>query len=1120
MFGDVRIIENSVQKNVYSKNLNKKIKKVPIANIRAMTRANLFKKIKNVRSQLEVRYDKTYIEDARINTNDLKKLLKRLQQRMYAQKKRRTNMFGNRPVNRIQRNYVLIDEIDQYKQYRVSAETKNLLEMYKVIKNIDMELKRDHPNSFENAFPATILFYKIENQNRVRKTTIDVDYLDSFNDFVGRVEEIQRGEVEGSGKFLENKYTLIVNKFDIAYYTVDALGKSKNMLYKCMGLDDGVKGTCLHQVAKHLGVKNIAKRCSELSKFLDEAQMQNIDLKIYSNSFKLKHGFENLKSCKIKKHIAYKIEDKDIENCVYIEPEDENRAKHKLIYCETNQHIDILTTEKPEIKDEIYLTRKMHIINKNKIILKHKQHRKNKDDKAKIPPENLNIFFDYETIIKWSDVNVMVPYALSVLIVTDEELKKLNQLEKNNNKKMIKKYVEAHCINWRGYDCSKKFYNKILEIHLNKYITLISFNGANFDNFILLKDFSEIDSDAIRNIRYNGNQILNFQIAGRHSLFDVHKHLTGSLKECCKGFGIKNFCKKDLSHKYAQKQYDTGTLEDSLKGVWGKKLKKYNNYDVLSLGLLFYRYREALINVPLLKKYGTELHKYPTIGKIIYDIFQRHIKYKNINLPKLTLKQYKALQKYKVAGRVELFNGVKHIKKRISSADVCSLYPYICAILNIYMPCGEIKTIKETKIFHNVETKKSDIDKRIYFLYCDVDQSNLKGKNFPTIYPNKTKKINDWKETKLKGYLLSSPMIEQFEMFDCDVKILDKEGFYFTEKVKNYEMFGFLHELMTIKNFQDCLKRKKDPKHNPALRECVKLLMNAISGKVIEGLHNKKTVEISTNTFMKLKKKKTVSNLTAINKIGAKIFCSYKVTEESILGAQRPIYLGVLIYDYAKCYMYNNIYAPVGLKNLLYTDTDAAKLRYKHLLHWVKKYAGNRIVPHWKYIETIDERYKTHKLYEQDSKVFGSFEEELPPENIGGIFTNKKCWHVYCKDKSKNKFGFKGISKKDVYLQNLDHDFLKSRIIHHKDGTQTKKVNVIDAQKAYYFYNSSDDTFENKNKDLFMELHTKKSVYILCQSFRKSVNNTLQKVELEDSKRYNKHNNTLQCVYTVKKLKC
>lgn len=254
-------------------------------------------------------------------------------------------------------------------------------------------------------------------------------------------------------------------------------------------------------------------------------------------------------------------------------------------------------------------------------------------------------------------------------------------------------------------------------------------------------------------------------------------------------------------------------------------------------------------------------------------------------------------------------------------------------IAPVYYPCGD-------KVYTDVY-----VEDKIGFYYCDIDQSNLRNMNLPKIYAKKTKIENDWgHEEVLEDYLISNVMIDLLKKYGC--KVVIKKGFYFTDKMKSCEMFDFLLDFMKAKNEQDTKKKFKDETYNSALRETLKLLMNSLSGKVIEGLHTEKTKNVeSVGDYMCLVEKSKKVN--TINAIGNKIFITYEMHEEDLIKKQRPIYLGVLIYDYAKSYMYENSYSKVGLDQLLYTDTDASKFRYSRFIEWKKEIDDNNIqVPH------------------------------------------------------------------------------------------------------------------------------------------------------------------------------
>ena len=139
-----------------------------------------------------------------------------------------------------------------------------------------------------------------------------------------------------------------------------------------------------------------------------------------------------------------------------------------------------------------------------------------------------------------------------------------------------------------------------------------------------------------------------------------------------------------------------------------------------------------------------------TVGTTIYDMFKHHNK--NVKFPKLTYDHYASIQKDKIAGRVEMFNGIQEITEKMASIDVCSIYPYVMCVLNGYYPCGDI-----------IETENYKGDDTLGFYYCDIDQSNLRINNKPNIYAFKTKEENNW---DYKGIL------ENYFINNIDIGIL------------------------------------------------------------------------------------------------------------------------------------------------------------------------------------------------------------------------------------------------------------------------------------------------------------------------------------------------------------
>ena len=266
----------------------------------------------------------------------------------------------------------------------------------------------------------------------------------------------------------------------------------------------------------------------------------------------------------------------------------------------------------------------------------------NKTNKLNKYVNNYKIFFDYETVIDFDYNNCMIEYSCSILICTDEDLEELDAIDIEGDREKLNKFLYPNdrpprVICFKGYDCSTQLIKWVCDNQItylgkkNNRFDFVSFNGSNFDNFILLNALlrqNETDLDCellnVSDVFYNGNQILNFKINMKHSTFDIRKHLVGSLKDCCEGFKVNMCSKLDFNHNKAQQLHEDNQLMDYIKD--NKELEEYNNMDCISLAIIFKRYRDALISMPQTKKYGENLTDNKTIGGIIYNIFKDHTK--------------------------------------------------------------------------------------------------------------------------------------------------------------------------------------------------------------------------------------------------------------------------------------------------------------------------------------------------------------------------------------------------------------------------------------------------------------------------------------------------------------
>jgi hypothetical protein len=1035
----------------------------------------------------------------------------------------------------------LIDRVKFFSKYGfrfVNIKTEE--QFYNAIKDAEIRF----PNNLQ---PTSVSIYIKDKEagNKVRAISLSINDLFTFDTFKEALNRIISGNFAGSDAIDLQQYEIVYDEFALASANIAGEGSSEDMIYEVYGIEQSKRkvgnrevgnGDCAYQCLlkiKELGIDinfndidiNKLRNLEYLMNFI---QSKKLPIDIITNSFRLKKNqgkiiYNNPTQKKIvikdkkgmeRNYICSKIVlGEDVESVkIHHQIVIGNDKKYTIIYDEINQHYDVIK-DNLKIRDNIYLSLCCKVIKDDKILFTAREVNKNSKAEKKVDLEY--VFFDYETVIDFTKNLCMKEYSLSILVLNSNQLVSLAEADEKKDEKEVQRIRRTCCKTFLGYDCSPQFIKWIIENQGDKAFVFVGFNNANFDNFIfldaLLRHNDMSDEFSVSDIRYNGSQLLDFTMAGRHSTFDIHKHLMGSLKANCESFKINCCAKKSFDHNKAQQLYLDGKLIDFITD--NDELKEYNEYDVLATAVLFQKYKNALLEIKATKEFAPELHSIKTVGSLIFKVFEKSKKEKKFELPKLSFERYNDLQKSKIAGRVELFNGVQKVMERLVSTDVCSLYPYVMAILNVYYPCGEIK-----------DTDKYMGKDVIGFYYCDIDQSNLRGKNLPKIYAKKTTMENDWgHEEVLENYLISNVIIELLLRYGC--KVVIKNGFYFTEKKKSCDMFDFLLDFMSAKNEQDTNKKNKVVIYNPALRETLKLLMNSLSGKVIEGLHTDQTKNVdSVEEYMKIKEKS--ESINTINTIGNKIFVSYEVSGESLIHKQRPIYLGVLIYDYAKSYMYDYSYSKVGLDQLLYTDTDASKFRYKKFLEWKEWVDTKNIqVPHWEEVEKIDERYKNHKIYETGSKVFGSFEDELE-DNIGTDYVfyclQKKSW-CYAVD-GHSKFRFKGLNGSALLLT-LGEDFIKAKTIKHKskngkDAWEEKKYYIEpDKELEVYNYaqNNKHTAIENNNELKFFEqIYSTGEAYLLCSSFRKIVKNSAHNVELGNDKKYNNLMNKVQVNYMMK----
>jgi hypothetical protein len=1016
----------------------------------------------------------------------------------------------------------------KYKRTRfISQGANNIQDLYNNILSI---IERDAGN--QRVF-ASIFFN--DSDGNVRQVGVNILNLASAQDLEDYINNLRLGNVQGSDA-ISDEFTLDLNKFDVSILQLDAINAKDDseIIYKTMNILSTLpkkqikrkrsllekfedSNPCVRAVFAHFGIEfnpEIHCRSDEMIKTLIDH-----DITILSNTLSLSKDFKFIHFKKYARdNFIYPQEHAQLFEHVYIHQGDSEK-----ICVVSKDHIDIIlndqnSLENLEFKDNLRMNYhgNLFVDSKKSSNITYKE--SSESSSNSIPCETKKesndttyVFFDYETVVDYHDESIMVPYSLSVFVSNDTQNEILSNFDLDSDDLACSKIRKLNSKTFIGHDCTAQFFQWFfndLTTRIRTNVVFIGFNNVCFDNLILYRDIKklginiEIESQIFAcggllnfSFRYNGRKI---------DTFDVSKHLVGSLKKLCADFRVKVCGKRAFDHEIPQAMFNDSKLFEWI-AENKDDLIEYNEFDVISLAIIYHRYRAALLHISEAILYAKDLTSSKTIGGLIYKIFKDYIeKIKNtldfvpendqifsqepMNsknnsiFPKLPHKWYTDLLEGKSAGRVQCFQGKTKFIEQIVSFDVCSLYPYVMACVNRWYPYGNL-----------IETVGAQFEEDLIgFYYTTFDQSNLARQNLPLILPLKERdhlgNITENNYNCRKGIcetpmLISSVDVKQLRRYGCKYQI--HGGFYFSHKMKSCDMFKPILQFMQAKNVQDNLKKSKSTEYNPALRETLKLFMNSLSGKVIEGLHTDKMKIFKPDQLEEMNKFfATQRNVKFIDLLGDSLHVSYEIdsSERKTLLKQRPVYLGALIYAHAREHMYNYGYSRVGLDRLLYTDTDSIKFPKKYVDDYLQS-TEQESVPHWPEVEEYDPKFINHKLFDLNSKVFGSFEDELQKDHDdNNLFycLQKKVWCVLSFNNgvpTNAKWRGKGFNSRSIMLSNGT-----------PIGNSDSESNEESAETQYHFFET---LFNNNTFDLE------------CKSFRKIVGN--QKIcTSETPERFNK----------------
>lgn len=511
---------------------------------------------------------------------------------------------------------------------------------------------------------------------------------------------------------------------------------------------------------------------------------------------------------------------------------------------------------------------------------------------------------------------------------------------------------------------------------------LIGYNNSRFDNFILLNS-----SKNVGHCFFAGNSILKMFIHG-YSCYDLCRLLCTSMKNAAQSFEC-NVNKLEFDHHRVQTMYENDTWVDP-------NVTDYVERDVDTLRELFFKCRSAFQN---------DIETYPTIGSMTYGYFKKEMAKKRYELPILPYEDDAFIRQAVIGGRAEIYQQ-KHIQDIITVLDIVSLYPYV--MMNRRYPIG--------KGLHTHTYQHGKIG--VY---------RVKILSQPTLNIIPLRQLDgslDWKYRGIIECTLSSVDIECLRQNSATLEI--SSGIYWESDVD--DMFEHFIPIMEQKMHQDELKDNKQD-YNAALRETLKLFLNALSGKLIQRIFTNERVLI-TSKHVKQQFESSHNNIL------------YHYNDSYIVGEGEkqqckptmPTICGILIYAYARQHMYDNVLKHA--KTRICTDTDS--------LYYLQSEHEQGVI---------------------DPSLFGNRFGQLKHEADmkEGIFVAPKCY--YTRNDSVVKMRFKGIGTED-------------RLISHEEAGSD--MNFEQSRQLYL------SKKECLSMNVYKRLLSGEMLYFLCSRIEKS----------------------------------
>jgi hypothetical protein len=492
-------------------------------------------------------------------------------------------------------------------------------------------------------------------------------------------------------------------------------------------------------------------------------------------------------------------------------------------------------------------------------------------------------------------------------------------------------------------DCCRQFLDWLTNEAMHKHFYhCIAHNGSRFDHYFLLSQLNQQEQEHTET-QLRGCSIIGLQYKS-HLFKDSCCFLTNSLESLCKSFKVKqsklteftlhgeiltnkNICfyKPELTFaefmnlqtndtEYWTEYVDYCIMDCvSLLEIW----TTFNNqYNVLVEKI--FKGKEGLLkNVRLM---GTN-----TIGSLAKKILENSCltkfgsKYVKTNAYKSFIEfiytdgkedpvKIEFINKFKRGGISHTNQPGKHTHELISY-DIASQYP--ASMLYMSIPSGKSTHVNK---YHPLKHGFYHIKNLIFNTAYHFKPIASKNDNGVLNWSN-----DSIEEIYIDSFMLKY-MIQNYGLTSFDVI----EGYVSDHYIKGKDIFGdYVETLYNEKKNQDALKDSKSADYNPALRECIKLFLNSLSGKLVEDPSRYFTIAYSSeNTKLQLN--------------GLSITKSQEGQKFNVW-----VSAGIMVYSYSKRLLFEYVKClPNNSDDVIHIETDSIYFNKKHNATFIKNIAS------------------------------------------------------------------------------------------------------------------------------------------------------------------------------------